>query len=116
MFLAPLVEPPIREPGKAARTTGPRCFLVNQTENLTTLATKDCVLRNPRERSADKTRNFPHRRDVTEFLGRSDGSGKEQLTVTDKCLPAGTEGEVTQKLFLGAEEDLIRHVHGIEAG
>jgi len=37
----------------------------------------------------------------------------EQLLVTDKCLLARTEGEVTHKLFLGAEEDLIRNVHGI---
>jgi hypothetical protein len=37
----------------------------------------------------------------------------EQLIVTDKCLLARTEGEVTHKLFLGAEEDLIRNVHGI---
>ena len=37
----------------------------------------------------------------------------EQLIVTDKCLLARTEGEVTHKLFLGAEADLIRNVHGI---
>ena len=37
----------------------------------------------------------------------------EQLLVTDKCLLARTEGEATHKLFLGAEEDLIRNVHGI---
>ena len=34
----------------------------------------------------------------------------EQLIVTDKCLLARTEGEVTHKLFLGAEADLIRNV------
>jgi hypothetical protein len=32
-----------------------------------------------------------------------------------KCLLARTEGEVTHKLFLGAEQDLIRNVHGIAA-
>lgn len=37
----------------------------------------------------------------------------EQLIVTDKCLLARTEGDVTHKLFLGAEADLIRNVHGI---
>ena len=37
----------------------------------------------------------------------------EQLIVTEKCLLARTEGEVTHKLFLGAEADLIRNVHGI---
>ncbi|MHB9046791.1 MAG: hypothetical protein ACYC35_12690 [Pirellulales bacterium] len=37
----------------------------------------------------------------------------EQLIVTDKCLLARPAGEVTHKLFLGAEEDLIRNVHGI---
>jgi hypothetical protein len=37
----------------------------------------------------------------------------EQLILTDKCLVARTEDEVTHKLFLGAEEDLIRNVHGI---
>ena len=31
----------------------------------------------------------------------------------DHCLLARTEGEVTHKLFLGAEADLIRNVHGI---
>ena len=33
--------------------------------------------------------------------------------MTDKCLLARTEGKVTHKVFLGAEEDLIRNVHGI---
>ena len=33
--------------------------------------------------------------------------------MTDKGLLARTEGEVTHKLLLGAEEDLIRNVHGI---
>ncbi len=33
--------------------------------------------------------------------------------MTDKCLLARTEGEATHKLFLGAEDDLIRNVHGI---
>jgi hypothetical protein len=37
----------------------------------------------------------------------------EQLLLTDKCLLARTEDEVTHKLFLGAQEDLIRNVHGI---
>jgi len=37
----------------------------------------------------------------------------EQLLLTDKCLLARTEDQVTHKLFLGAEEDLIRNVHGI---
>ena len=37
----------------------------------------------------------------------------EQMIVTTKCLLARTEGEVTHKLFLGAEEDLIRNIHGI---
>ena len=37
----------------------------------------------------------------------------EQLLVTDKCLLARTKDDVTHKLFLGAEEDLIRNVHGI---
>ncbi|MGA2618051.1 MAG: hypothetical protein ABSF26_10610 [Thermoguttaceae bacterium] len=37
----------------------------------------------------------------------------EQLILTDKCLLARTEDQVTHKLFLGAEEDLIRNVHGI---
>ena len=32
--------------------------------------------------------------------------------MTDKCLLARTEGKVTHKVFLGAE-DLIRNVHGI---
>ena len=35
------------------------------------------------------------------------------MIVIDKCLLARTEGEVTHKLFLGVEEDLIRNVHGI---
>jgi hypothetical protein len=48
------------------------------------------------------------------LLGEDWASPKiEQLLVTDKCLLARTEGEVTHKLFLGAEEDLIRNVHGI---
>jgi hypothetical protein len=35
------------------------------------------------------------------------------LLLTDKCLLARTEDNVTHKLFLGAEQDLIRNVHGI---
>ena len=37
----------------------------------------------------------------------------EQLILTDKCLLARTEDQVTHKLFLGAEEYLIRNIHGI---
>jgi hypothetical protein len=37
----------------------------------------------------------------------------EQLLLTDNCLLARTENDVTHKLMLGAEEDLIRNVHGI---
>ena len=31
----------------------------------------------------------------------------------DHCLLARTEGQVTHKMFLGAEEDLIRNIHGL---
>ena len=37
----------------------------------------------------------------------------EEMVVTDRCLLARTEGQPTHKLFLGAEKDLIRNIHGI---
>ena len=38
----------------------------------------------------------------------------EELHLTpDHCLLARVEGEVTHKHFLGAEEDLIRNIHGV---
>ena len=37
----------------------------------------------------------------------------EEMVVTNKCLLARAEGQVTHKLMLGAEEDLIRNIHGI---
>jgi hypothetical protein len=37
----------------------------------------------------------------------------EEMIVTDKCLLARTNGQATHKLMLGAEEDLIRNIHGI---
>ncbi len=37
----------------------------------------------------------------------------EEMVVTDKCLLARSEGQLTHKLFLGAEADLIRNIHGI---
>ena len=38
----------------------------------------------------------------------------EELYLTpDHCLLARVEGEVTHKHFLGAEEDLIRNIHGV---
>jgi hypothetical protein len=38
----------------------------------------------------------------------------EELHLTpDRCLVARVEGEITHKHFLGAEEDLIRNIHGV---
>jgi hypothetical protein len=37
----------------------------------------------------------------------------EEMIVTDKCLLARREDQLTHKLFLGAEDDLIRNIHGI---
>ena len=42
------------------------------------------------------------------------GRAKDRAVNRDRQVPlARTEGDVTHKLFLGAEEDLIRNVHGI---
>ena len=38
----------------------------------------------------------------------------EELFITsDRCVLARPTGEVTHKLFIGAEADLIRNIHGI---
>ncbi len=38
----------------------------------------------------------------------------EELFITsDRCILARPAGEVTHKLFIGAEADLIRNLHGI---
>jgi hypothetical protein len=35
------------------------------------------------------------------------------LITPDRCIFARPTGEVTHKLFIGAEADLIRNIHGI---
>ena len=38
----------------------------------------------------------------------------EELFITsDRCILARTSGEMTHKLFIGAEADLIRNIHGV---
>ena len=38
---------------------------------------------------------------------------EELLISSDRCILARPTGEVTHKLFIGAEADLIRNIHGI---
>ena len=38
---------------------------------------------------------------------------EELLITSDRCIFARTTGEVTHKLFIGVEADLIRNIHGI---
>jgi hypothetical protein len=38
---------------------------------------------------------------------------EELLIMSDRCILARPTGEVTHKLFIGAEADLIRNIHGI---